>query len=883
MRRIAFLFVVAGLCLFVVTPAFGASPVVTDVQIERGRDTDAPDWASYHQHLVVTVSDADGAGDIASVTITDTAGVPHTVTPSGGGGWWGVDPTTIACDWFEEDLTAPPPAGSYTIVAADAASNEGSLITPAAPAVSETYPTPLAAAPDSVITETAPTFQWEGGLTGSTHIIAVQQESAVAAIWSADVGGATQAEYDFDGSASQAALEPNHTYLWTLHSSRPEDDRVTDARVSIWTTQRTRSRFAVYGAWADTPPDLPGKLAYTTCLWAEDGYEWASSTTSVLAHDADAHTRQWLGPIGADYPDWSPDGSKLLYAKGRGLWVDSLDGTPAAQIPGVAGGDCRWASDSLRVVYTAAGPPSSYTPYPPWNSDVWVTNIDGTDSYPIADSIYHDERWPAWSPDGLWVAYRKLPAAEGSSLWLIRYDRADDHPLIATGVDGYPDYDVHYMGEHAWSPDGTRLAVNFAATDGVNELSGIGVVSRDGGLLAPVFISPAEAICCTGVHLPEWSPDGAQIVFTSGHHLSVHTGPGVWSSDGEVYLANADGSGEPIRLTYDHSFSFYVSWWAPNTDAGEDVAVTKGDTTVTFDEVTTTGNTSVTVYEDPVGLPTNFAFCQDEYQITTTAEIVGPITICMQYDEADIPTGSSEEDLCLLHYVEDGDYWEDITVSRDPEGNMLCGQCTFLSVFTLGLAPSARFPDVPGYGLGEHGTDPYWAFDEIEACAEAGIVAGYPDGTYQPASAVTRDQMAVYIARALAGGDEYVPEFAGAPSFPDVGEEHWALDYVEYAAKQSVVEGYGDGTYHPRYEVSRAQMAVYIARARGWVSVDDDMTAAPEVFPDVPAGYWAGTAVQACADNGVVQGYRDGSYHPDEVVTRDQMAVYVARAFELTG
>jgi hypothetical protein len=49
----------------------------------------------------------------------------------------------------------------------------------------------------------------------------------------------------------------------------------------------------------------------------------------------------------------------------------------------------------------------------------------------------------------------------------------------------------------------------------------------------------------------------------------------------------------------------------------------------------------------------------------------------------------------------------------------------------------------------------------------------------------------------------------------------------------------------------------------------------------VPAGFWAGTAIKACVDHGVVKGYLDGLYHPSDPVTRDQMAVYAARAFGL--
>ena len=96
-----------------------------------------------------------------------------------------------------------------------------------------------------------------------------------------------------------------------------------------------------------------------------------------------------------------------------------------------------------------------------------------------------------------------------------------------------------------------------------------------------------------------------------------------------------------------------------------------------------------------------------------------------------------------------------------------------------------------------------------------------------------------------------------------------------------IVSGYPNGYYRPQYDVSRDQMAVFVARAKGWVNLDDDMTAAPDVFPDVPAGHWAGTAIETCVGNGVVSGYLDGLYRPNAQVTRDQMAVYMARAFEL--
>jgi len=196
-------------------------------------------------------------------------------------------------------------------------------------------------------------------------------------------------------------------------------------------------------------------------------------------------------------------------------------------------------------------------------------------------------------------------------------------------------------------------------------------------------------------------------------------------------------------------------------------------------------------------------------------------------------------------------------------------------------------PDIYGYVLTRFWDvlADQWAYSAIEACVAAGIVSGYPEGDYKPSDPVTRDQMAVYISRALAEGDSNVPAFAGTPSFPDVGEDSWALRYVEYAVEQGVVTGFEDGSYQPLLEVDRGQMAVYIARSIATPTGEAGLVgySPPDTptFPDVPVGFWAYKHVEYCVEHGVVQGYGDGWYYPGNVVTRDQMAVYVKRAFGL--
>jgi subtilisin family serine protease len=187
---------------------------------------------------------------------------------------------------------------------------------------------------------------------------------------------------------------------------------------------------------------------------------------------------------------------------------------------------------------------------------------------------------------------------------------------------------------------------------------------------------------------------------------------------------------------------------------------------------------------------------------------------------------------------------------------------------------SQHFSDVP---------PSHWAYSQIEACFGAEIVQGYDDGKYHPEYPVTRDQMAVYIARALAGGDAAVPAGPAQATFADVPTTFWAYRHIEYDYDEGVVTGYDAERYAPGDPVDRGQMAVYVARAMvapgGDAAIPDPEP--PATFPDVPVSFWSYKHVEYCVGQGVVQGYDDGTYHPEYPVTRDQMAVYIARAFGL--
>ena len=138
------------------------------------------------------------------------------------------------------------------------------------------------------------------------------------------------------------------------------------------------------------------------------------------------------------------------------------------------------------------------------------------------------------------------------------------------------------------------------------------------------------------------------------------------------------------------------------------------------------------------------------------------------------------------------------------------------------------------------------------------------------------------------------PVAAETVEFDDLPTWNWSWEYVQGVVAAGISQGYDDGYYRPETIVTRDQMAVYVARSICDPTGEDGLAgyvpADPRDFADVPnTGYgddgtepfWAYKHIEYCVEHGVIQGYDDGYYHPEIVVTRDQMAVYVARAFDL--
>ena len=172
----------------------------------------------------------------------------------------------------------------------------------------------------------------------------------------------------------------------------------------------------------------------------------------------------------------------------------------------------------------------------------------------------------------------------------------------------------------------------------------------------------------------------------------------------------------------------------------------------------------------------------------------------------------------------------------------------------------------------------------IELAAAKGIINGYADGTFKPDAQVTRAQFITMLYRVAGSPEVEIPEGKteielGFTDADTISDEYKTA--VAWGVQNGIIKGYEDNTFRPNQAISRAQMATmlyrYLVQKDGPVSdelkatydfTDKDDIAAPFV-----------EAVNVMANKGLLKGYADGHFGPDETATRGQAATILVRIF----
>jgi tricorn protease-like protein len=226
-------------------------------------------------------------------------------------------------------------------------------------------------------------------------------------------------------------------------------------------------------------------------------------------------------------------------------------------------------------------------------------------------------------------------------------------------------------------------------------------------------------------------------------------------------------------------------------------------------------------------------------------------------------------------------YWQARAVN--PGGVVEADNGTWWSFTTTGTATctwpaytppaSATFGDVPM-------TVGHWSW--VERLANATITAGCGAGNYCPFNEVNRAQIAIFLLRAKHCGSSYTPPAVGdSTGFGDVPLDASYAPWVKQLAAEGVTAGCGGGNFCPQTVVNRAQMAIFLLRARHGATYSPPAVGATTGFGDVPLDASYAAWVKQLAAEGVTAGCGNGNFCPLQNVNRAQMATFLVRAFGL--
>ncbi|HHY38689.1 MAG TPA: S8 family serine peptidase [Clostridia bacterium] len=222
--------------------------------------------------------------------------------------------------------------------------------------------------------------------------------------------------------------------------------------------------------------------------------------------------------------------------------------------------------------------------------------------------------------------------------------------------------------------------------------------------------------------------------------------------------------------------------------------------------------------------------------------------------------------------------------------------------------PVPRFWDVEGH----------WAERDIYHLASKRLVSGRDEGFFFPEKPVTRAEFAKLLVGGL-GLNSAAQEIAASPyvrSYRDVPDTHWARGYITLSAELGLVSGYPDNTFRPEEYVTRAEIAAMLMRAvyYGMGKSPDSMRsgggsqergaggeatagsgldapAVPFASPLLASRFkdatsipeWAEDSVSFAFGRGLMRGYPDGTFRPNEYTKRAEAAAIIRRILVLFG
>ena len=175
------------------------------------------------------------------------------------------------------------------------------------------------------------------------------------------------------------------------------------------------------------------------------------------------------------------------------------------------------------------------------------------------------------------------------------------------------------------------------------------------------------------------------------------------------------------------------------------------------------------------------------------------------------------------------------------------------------------------YGKESSSSDTVKVGPQLNRDDHVAYIMGYPDRTVQPEGEITRAEACTIFFRLLTDSsrDYY---FSKTNDYTDVNAGDWFNNAISTLSNAGIVTGYNDGTFRPNQPITRGEMAKIIANFA-------NLSKGGKTFSDL-SGHWSKTYVELAAGNGWIAGYPDGSFRPDQKITRAETVTMINRVLE---
>ena len=248
-----------------------------------------------------------------------------------------------------------------------------------------------------------------------------------------------------------------------------------------------------------------------------------------------------------------------------------------------------------------------------------------------------------------------------------------------------------------------------------------------------------------------------------------------------------------------------------------------------------------------------------------------PVTIRMA-----VPEGyDTDDDLKIYYLDEESDEWilvDDGGEFIEIDGvDYIAADTYHLTKFTIMELLEEVIEEVDPFVLKDVLT--HWAREYIEPLYEAGIVKGKTSTTFVPNADVTRAEMVKLVIEAFG---LRMRDYTELP-YPDVYASDWHVDYMATAKIAGIIDANEDGNINPNEALTRAETLEILFRSSLINMIDPTSSS----FVDVSASHWALQYIETAVSVGIVSGYTDGTFRPDDTVTRAESTKMLSKTMKL--